>query len=161
LPAAEGGPGIAGRFGVGSGGSLGRPTGAGDGGSPRGLGSSSTVTAASFVTSQRSKAVASIRSRTWPLGAEGNVFNQALVSGQTSDAAVLTVDAALCKSCGEFGGVRSMARYMDIQTLIIQTPDQTVEMNVATGETTLIDPIVVRWTEVVTDLEQDDEEGGR
>lgn len=54
--------------------------------------------------------------------AEGDVFYQAKVAGNTSTTAILITDRRACKACGLNGGIRSLARQMGITDLIIVSP---------------------------------------
>jgi MafB19-like deaminase len=54
--------------------------------------------------------------------AEADSFQQALNAGARGGDGVLYVDRPLCLACGQNGGVRSMAKKLELDTLIIVTP---------------------------------------
>jgi filamentous hemagglutinin len=54
--------------------------------------------------------------------AEADAFAQAARAGVKGGSGTLYVDRALCSSCGTFGGVRSMARQLGLESLEVVTP---------------------------------------
>jgi RHS repeat-associated protein len=60
--------------------------------------------------------------------AEGEAFNQAAEAGVVGGHAHLYVDSALCDFCGRNGGVRSMARFLELQSLTVTTPFGTYDI---------------------------------
>jgi filamentous hemagglutinin len=54
--------------------------------------------------------------------AEADAFAQAARAGVKGGSGTLYVDRALCPSCGTFGGVRSMARQLGLESLDVVTP---------------------------------------
>ena len=54
--------------------------------------------------------------------AEGDVFLQAKMAGETSNSAILVTDRRACNACGLNGGIRSLARQSGITDLIIVSP---------------------------------------
>ena len=57
--------------------------------------------------------------------AEADAFAQAARAGMKGGSGTLYVDRALCSSCGTFGGVRSMARQLGLESLEVITPSGT------------------------------------
>ena len=57
--------------------------------------------------------------------AEADVFAQAARAGVKGGPGKLFVDRPLCASCGTFGGVRSMARQLGLESLEVVTPNGT------------------------------------
>ena len=53
---------------------------------------------------------------------EADVFYQAKKAGEESGMAILITDRRVCKSCGYYGEIRSMARQMGITNLVIVSP---------------------------------------
>lgn len=54
--------------------------------------------------------------------AEGDVFYQAKMAGETNTSAILITDRRSCRACGYNGGIRSMAKQMGITDLTIVSP---------------------------------------
>jgi MafB19-like deaminase len=54
--------------------------------------------------------------------AEADAFQQAFDAGVNGGKARLIVDRDLCRACGQNGGVRGMARQLDIEELEIISP---------------------------------------
>jgi MafB19-like deaminase len=54
--------------------------------------------------------------------AEADVFQQAFDLGLRGGMARLIVDRDLCRACGEKGGVKGMARQLDLEVLEVITP---------------------------------------
>lgn len=54
--------------------------------------------------------------------AEGDLFYQAKMAGETSTSAILITDRRACRACGYNGGIRSMAKQMGITDLTIVSP---------------------------------------
>lgn len=54
--------------------------------------------------------------------AEGDVFYQAKMAGNTNTTAVLITDRCACRACGFNGGIRSLAKQMGITDLTIVSP---------------------------------------
>ena len=55
--------------------------------------------------------------------AEGDVFYQAKMDGNTNTTAVLIIDRYVCRACGFNGGIRSLAKQMGITDLTIVCPN--------------------------------------
>gem|GEM_PF-2544037 len=60
---------------------------------------------------------------------EGDVFYQAKVDGATSSTAILITDRDACRACGVNGGIRSMAKQMDITDLTVVSPGGVINFN--------------------------------
>ncbi|WP_204101855.1 MULTISPECIES: RHS repeat-associated core domain-containing protein, partial [Spirulina sp. CCY15215] len=60
-----------------------------------------------------------------PTHAEGDVAIQAINAGQAGKAkkAIMYVDRGACKSCGRNGGLRSLARNLGVDELVVISPD--------------------------------------
>ncbi len=58
--------------------------------------------------------------------AEGHVFYQAKIANVSNPVATLIIDRPACKSCGFYGGVRSLARQMGITDLTIIEPNNNI-----------------------------------
>jgi hypothetical protein len=54
--------------------------------------------------------------------AEADAFQQAFDTGLRGGRARLTVDRDLCRACGQNGGVKGMARQLDLEEIEIITP---------------------------------------
>ena len=54
--------------------------------------------------------------------AEADAFQQAFDKGLRGGRARLTVDRDLCRACGQNGGVKGMARQLDLEEIEIITP---------------------------------------
>jgi hypothetical protein len=54
--------------------------------------------------------------------AEADAFQQAINAGSKGGSARLTVDRDLCRACGQNGGVKGMAKQLDLEELEIFSP---------------------------------------
>ena len=54
--------------------------------------------------------------------AEADAFQQAFDAGLRGGRARLTVDQDLCRACGQNGGVKGMARQVDLEEIEILSP---------------------------------------
>lgn len=57
--------------------------------------------------------------------AETDVFQQAAKAGISGGEATLYVDRKLCKACGKYGGLRSLARQLGLTKLTVIAPNGT------------------------------------